>query len=143
MEVNLTPIIKDSFTQYAGAVLQSRALIDVRDGLKPSARQIFYSMLTRKLTFSNPHKKTANAVGMAMADYYIHGDSSCTAVIMRAGQPFAMRYPLVDVKGNAGSLIESGNWASMRYTESRLSKLSNIFIILSSYNYITIIYYKY
>lgn len=126
MEVNLTPIIKDSFTQYAGAVLQSRALIDVRDGLKPSARQIFYSMLTRKLTFSNPHKKTANAVGMAMADYYIHGDSSCTAVIMRAGQPFAMRYPLVDVKGNAGSLIESGNWASMRYTESRLSKLSNI-----------------
>ena len=126
MEVNLTPIIKDSFTQYAGAVLQSRALIDVRDGLKPSARQIFYSMLTRKLTFSNPHKKTANAVGMAMADYYIHGDSSCTAVIMRAGQSFAMRYPLVDVKGNAGSLIESGNWASMRYTESRLSKLSNI-----------------
>lgn len=126
MEVNLTPIIKDSFTQYAGAVLQSRALIDVRDGLKPSARQIFYSMLTRKLTSSNPHKKTANAVGMAMADYYIHGDSSCTAVIMRAGQPFAMRYPLVDVKGNAGSLIESGNWASMRYTESRLSKLSNI-----------------
>lgn len=126
MEVNLTPIIKDSFTQYAGAVLQSRALIDVRDGLKPSARQIFYSMLTRKLTSSNPHKKTANAVGMAMADYYIHGDSSCTAVIMRAGQSFAMRYPLVDVKGNAGSLIESGNWASMRYTESRLSKLSNI-----------------
>lgn len=126
MEVNLTPIIKDSFTQYAGAVLQSRALIDVRDGLKPSARQIFYSMLTRKLTSSNPHKKTANAVGMAMADYYIHGDGPCTAVIMRAGQPFAMRYPLVDVKGNAGSLIESGNWASMRYTESRLSKLSNI-----------------
>ena len=126
MEVNLVPIIKDSFTQYAGAVLQSRALIDVRDGLKPSARQIFYSMLTRKLTSSNPHKKTANAVGMAMAAYYIHGDSSCTAVIMRAGQPFAMRYPLVDVKGNAGSLIESGNWASMRYTESRLSKLSNI-----------------
>lgn len=126
MEVNLTPIIKNSFTQYAGAVLQSRALIDVRDGLKPSARQIFYSMLTRKLISSNPHKKTANAVGMAMADYYIHGDSSCTAVIMRAGQSFAMRYPLVDIKGNAGSLIESGNWASMRYTESRLSKLSNV-----------------
>lgn len=123
---NLTPIIKDSFTQYAGAVIQSRALIDVRDGLKPSARQIFYSMLLHKLISSKPHKKTANAVGMAMADFYIHGDSSCEGVIMRAGQSFAMRYPLVEVKGNAGSLIESGNWAAMRYTESRLSKLSDI-----------------
>ena len=122
----LKPIIEQSFTQYTGAVLQSRALIDVRDGLKPSARQIFYSMLQRKLTSSNPHKKTANAVGMAMADYYIHGDSSCEGVIMRAGQDFAMRYPLVDVKGNAGSLMESGNWAAMRYTESRLSKLADV-----------------
>ena len=123
---NLKPIIEDSMKQYAGAVLQSRALIDVRDGLKPSARQIFYSMKLHKLTSSNPYKKTANAVGMAMADFYIHGDSSCEGVIMRAAQPFAMRYPLVDVKGNAGSLIESGNWAAMRYTESRLSKISDI-----------------
>ena len=123
---NLTPIIKDSFSQYAGAVLQSRALIDVRDGLKPSARQIFYSMLLHKLVSSKPHKKTANAVGMAMADFYIHGDSSCEGVIMRAGQSFAMRYPLVDVKGNAGTLIESGSWAAPRYTESRLSKLSDL-----------------
>ena len=122
----LNKIISESFTQYAGAVLQSRALIDVRDGLKPSARQIFYSMLLHKLTSKNPYKKTANAVGMAMADFYIHGDSSCEGVIMRAGQPFAMRYPLVDVKGNAGSLIESGNWAAMRYTESRLSKVMDI-----------------
>lgn len=123
---NLQPIIEDSFIQYSGAVLQNRALIDVRDGLKPSARQIFYSMLLNKLTHDKPYKKTANAVGMAMADFYIHGDSSCEGVIMRAGQPFAMRYPLIDVKGNAGSLIESGNWAAMRYTESRLSKFSNI-----------------
>ena len=123
---NLKPIIEDSFIQYSGAVLQNRALVDVRDGLKPSARQIFYSMLLNKLTHDKPYKKTANAVGMAMADFYIHGDSSCEGVIMRAGQPFAMRYPLVDVKGNAGSLIESSNWAAMRYTESRLSKVSNI-----------------
>ena len=123
---NLKPIIEDSFIQYSGAVLQNRALIDVRDGLKPSARQIFYSMILNKLTNDKPYKKTANAVGMAMADFYIHGDSSCEGVIMRAGQPFAMRYPLVDVKGNAGSLIESGNWAAMRYTESRLSKISNL-----------------
>ena len=122
----LKPIIEQSMKQYAGAVLQSRALVDVRDGLKPSARQIFYSMLLHKLTSDKPYKKTANAVGMAMADFYIHGDSSCEGVIMRAGQPFAMRYPLIDIKGNAGTLIESGNWAAMRYTESRLSKLSDL-----------------
>jgi len=122
----LKPIIEQSFAQYAGMVIQSRALVDARDGLKPSARQIFYSMLLHKLTHNNPYKKTANAVGMAMADFYIHGDSSCEGIIMRAGQNFAMRYPLVDVKGNSGSLIESGNWAAMRYTESRLSALSNV-----------------
>lgn len=124
----LKPIIEESMITYAGAVLQSRALVDVRDGLKPSARQIFYSMLLHKLTNDKPYKKTANAVGMAMADFYIHGDSSCEGVIMRAGQPFAMRYPLIDIKGNAGTLMESGNWAAMRYTESRLSKItSNLF----------------
>lgn len=123
---NMKEIVEQSFVQYSGAVLQSRALVDVRDCLKPSARQIFYSMLIHKLTSDKPYKKTANAVGMAMADFYIHGDSSCEGVIMRAGQPFAMRYPLIDVKGNAGSLIESGNWAAMRYTESRLSKISNL-----------------
>jgi DNA gyrase subunit A len=122
----LKPIIEESFTQYSGAVLQSRALVDARDCLKPSARQIFYSMLLHKLTYNNKFKKTANAVGMALADFYIHGDSSCEGVIMRAGQDFAMRYPLVEVKGNMGSLIESGNWAAMRYTESRLSALSDI-----------------
>ena len=122
----MTPIIEESFTQYSGAVLQSRALVDVRDCLKPSARQIFYSMLLRKLTHKNKYKKTANAVGMAMADFYIHGNSSAEGVIMRAGQPFAMRYPLMDVKGNVGTLIKSGNWAAMRYTESRLGQLADI-----------------
>lgn len=121
---NLKLIIEDSAIQYGGAVLQNRALIDVRDGLKPSARQIFYSMLQNKLTHDKPHKKTMNAVGKAMADYYIHGDSSAEGIIMRAGQEFAMRYPLVEVKGNAGTLISSGSWAAPRYTESRLSKIS-------------------
>ena len=120
---DIKPIIEQSFNQYAGAVLQSRALIDSRDCIKPSARQILYSMHERKLVHSKPHKKTANAVGMAMADYYIHGDASCEGIIMRAGQSFSMRYPLTDVKGNAGSLIKSGNWAAMRYTESRTSAL--------------------
>lgn len=125
---DIKPIIEQSFNQYAGAVLQSRALIDSRDCIKPSARQILYSMYERKLIHNKPHKKTANAVGMAMADYYIHGDASCEGIIMRAGQSFSMRYQLTDIKGNAGSLIKSGNWAAMRYTESRTSALmDNIF----------------
>ena len=123
---DLKSIVENGFTQYAGAVLQSRALIDVRDGLKPSARQIFYSMKLHKNTSDKPYQKTANPVGLAMAEFYIHGDASCLGIIMRAGQSFAMRYPLVDVKGNAGTLIESGNWAAPRYTESRLSKVSDL-----------------
>ena len=125
-DLTMKEIIENSFAQYAGAVLQSRALIDVRDGLKPSARQIFYSMYERKLTADKPYKKTANAVGMALADYYIHGDSSCLGVIMRAGQGFSMRYPLVDVKGNAGTQMQGDDYAAPRYTESRLSKMSDL-----------------
>lgn len=121
---DMLPIIKESFGQYAGAVLQSRALVDVRDCLKPSARQIFYSMKKNKLTHDKPFKKTNNAVGLAMADFYIHGDSSCEGIIMRAGQPFAMRYPLVDIEGSYGTLAESGNWAAPRYTAARLAKSS-------------------
>lgn len=120
---DLTPIIKESFIQYSGAVLQSRALVDVRDCLKPSARQIFYAMYTDKFLYDKPYKKTLKAVG-SLSRFYIHGDSSAVGVLMRAGQHFAMRYPIIDVKGNAGTLMESGNWAHQRYTESRLSKLS-------------------
>ena len=126
---SLNEIIKENFITYAGATIQSRALVDARDGLKPSARQIFYSMLQHKLTHDKQHKKTMNAVGLAMADYYIHGDSSCTGIIMRSGQEFALRYPLIDIKGNGGSLIESGNYAAPRYTEARLSKLASVLFL--------------
>ena len=122
--MDLTPIIKESFTQYSGAVLQSRALIDVRDCLKPSARQIFYCLYTDKFVHSKPFKKTLKGIGSAMR-MYIHGDSSCEGVIMRAGQPFAMRYPLIEVEGSFGNLMESGNWAAPRYTSARLSELAN------------------
>ena len=120
----LKPIIEQSMTQYAGAVLQSRALVDVRDCLKPSARQIFFCMDKYKYTANKPFQKTMAAIGDAMKHFYIHGDSSCEGIIMRAGQPFAMRYPLVEVDGNGGTLLSSGNWAAPRYTETRLSKLS-------------------
>ena len=121
---DLKPIVKESFMQYAGAVLQSRALVDVRDCLKPSARQIFYCMYTDKFVHNKPFKKTLKAIGSAMR-VYIHGDSSCEGVIMRAGQPFAMRYPLIEVEGSYGNLMESGNYAAPRYTASRLSDISN------------------
>jgi DNA gyrase subunit A len=117
---DMKSIIEESFIQYSGAVLQSRALVDVRDCIKPSARQIFYCLYTDKFLPNKPFKKTLKAIG-SIARMYIHGDASAEGVIMRAGQPFTMRYPLVEVEGNGGNPIESGNWAANRYTSSRLS----------------------
>ena len=120
---NLTKTINESFIQFAGAVLQSRALVDVRDCIKPSARQVFYCMFTDKFVHSKPFQKTLKAIGSAFR-IYIHGDSSVEGIIMRAGQPFAYRYPLVEVEGSYGTLIESGTWAAPRYTAARLSPLA-------------------
>ena len=119
----LTPIVKDSFLQFAGAVLQSRALPDVRDCMKPSARQIFYCLYTDKFVHNKPFQKTLKAIGSAFR-MYIHGDSSAEGIIMRAGQPFSMRYPLIEVEGSYGTLIASSSWAAPRYTASRLSPLA-------------------
>ena len=120
---NLTQVINDSFIQFSGAVLQSRALMDVRDCIKPSARQVFYCMYTDKFIHSKPFQKTLKAIGSAFR-IYIHGDSSVEGIIMRAGQPFAYRYPLVEVEGSYGTLIESGSWSAPRYTASRLTPLA-------------------
>lgn len=122
-ELDMTQVINDSFTSYAGAVLQSRALVDVRDCIKPSARQIFYCMYDAKLWHNKPHRKTQVATGEAMK-VYIHGDISLNGIIMRASQDFTMRYPLTGSKGNNGSLLKSGNWAAPRYTESWLSAIN-------------------
>ena len=123
MSQTMNDIINNAFTSYAGAVLQSRALPDVRDCFKPSARQIFYSMYQNKLVHEKPFKKTNNAIGLAMADYYIHGDSSCEGIIMRASQDFAMRYPLIEVEGSNGDAKMTGNWSAPRYTASRLAEI--------------------
>mgnify|MGYP003372567320 CR=1 FL=1 len=123
-EVSLEDIINESFTQYSGAVIQSRALVDVRDCVKPSARQVLYCLYTDKFTYDKPFKKTLKGIGSCMR-LYIHGDASCEGIIMRSGQPFAMRYPLIEVEGSYGNLTEAGNWAAPRYTASRLSKISN------------------
>lgn len=122
-KVDLAQIVKQSFTQYAGAVIQSRALVDVRDFVKPSARQIYYCMYTDKFTHDKPFKKTLKAIGSSTR-LYIHGDASCEGIIMRSGQPFSMRYPLIEVEGSFGNLTEGGNWAAPRYTASRLSALA-------------------
>lgn len=121
--MELTPIIKEAFEQYSGAVIQSRALLDVRDFVKPSARQVLYCMETDGFVYNKPFKKTLKAIGSATR-VYLHGDSSVEGIVMRAGQPFAMRYPLVEVEGSYGNLMESGNWAAPRYTSSRLSQIS-------------------
>ena len=126
-DISLKNTIEQSFTQYSGAVIQSRALVDVRDCVKPSARQIYYSLFTDGFTHNKPFKKTLKAIGSCMR-FYIHGDSSCEGVIMRSGQPFAFRYPLVEVEGSYGNLTETGNWAASRYTASRLSELTNYLI---------------
>lgn len=123
----LTDVIQDSFSQYAGAVIQSRALVDVRDCVKPSARQIYYCLYTDGFTADKPFKKTLKAVGSSMR-LYIHGDASCEGIIMRSGQPFFMRYPLVEVEGSYGNPCESGNWAASRYTSSRLSPLADYLV---------------
>lgn len=124
---NMEQIIDNSFSQYAGAVIQSRALVDVRDCVKPSARQVYYNMFIDKYTSDRPFSKTLKVLGGCMKTY-IHGDSSCEGIIMRSGQPFSLRYPLVEVEGSYGNLMESGNWAASRYTASRLSKLSDFLV---------------
>ena len=101
-DVSLGDVVDESFSQYAGAVIQSRALVDVRDCVKPSARQIYYCMYTDNFVHDKPFKKTLKAIGSAMRTY-IHGDSSCEGIIMRSGQPFSLRYPLVEVEGSYGN----------------------------------------
>lgn len=122
--MNLTSVIEESFLKFGGAVLQSRALPDVRDLCKPSARQIFYCLYTDKFVHEKPFQKTLKAIGSAFK-IYIHGDASAEGIIMRAGQPFAMRYPLVEIEGSYGTLLASGSWAAPRYTAARLSELAN------------------
>ena len=126
-DISLKDTIEESFTQYSGAVIQSRALVDVRDCVKPSARQIYYSLFTDGFTHDKPFKKTLKAIGSCMR-FYIHGDSSCEGVIMRSGQPFSLRYPLVEIEGSYGNLTETGNWAASRYTAARLSDVANYLI---------------
>ena len=122
-ENNIVDEVKTSFLEYSMSVITSRALPDLRDGLKPVHRRILWSMYNSGYTPDKPHRKSAKTVGEVMGNYHPHGDSSIYEAMVRMAQDFNQRYLLIDGHGNFGN-IEGDGAAAMRYTESRLSKLS-------------------
>ena len=124
MESELVGEMEDSYKQYAMSVIVGRALPDVRDGLKPVHRRILYTMYEGGLTSDKPFKKSATCVGDVLGHYHPHGDGSVYDAMVRLAQNFSMRYMLVDGHGNFGS-VDGDPPAAYRYTEARLSKISN------------------
>ena len=122
-EVDMQKTMESYYIDYAMSVIASRALPDVRDGLKPVQRRILYSMIELSNTPDKPHRKCARIVGDTMGKYHPHGDSSIYEALVKLAQDFNTRYPLVDGHGNFGS-IDGDGAAAMRYTEARLSKIS-------------------
>ena len=120
----LVPEMEKSYIEYAMSVIVGRALPDVRDGLKPVHRRILYAMYEDNLTHDKPFKKSATCVGDVLGRYHPHGDGSVYDALVRLAQDFSMRYPLVEGHGNFGS-VDGDPPAAYRYTEARLSKLSN------------------
>ena len=122
-EVDLQKKMEESYIEYAMSVIASRALPDVRDGLKPVQRRILYSMIELNNGPDKPHRKCARIVGDTMGKYHPHGDSSIYGALVNMAQDWSTRYPLVDGHGNFGS-VDGDGAAAMRYTEARLSKIS-------------------
>ncbi|GAA6819457.1 DNA gyrase subunit A [Helicobacter pylori] len=122
-ERNITSEMRESFLDYAMSVIVSRALPDVRDGLKPVHRRILYGLNEQGMTPDKSYKKSARIVGDVMGKYHPHGDSSIYEAMVRMAQDFSYRYPLVDGQGNFGSMDGDGA-AAMRYTEARMSKIT-------------------
>ena len=126
-DYTLEEIMGDRFGRYAKSIIQDRAIPDVRDGLKPVQRRILWSMYESKNTYDKPFRKSAKAVGDIMGHYHPHGDSSIYDALVRLSQRWKMREPLVEMHGNNGSIDGDGPAAS-RYTEARLSRLSNVML---------------
>ena len=119
--------MKTSYIDYAMSVIVSRALPDVRDGLKPVHRRILYAMYEDGITSDKPYRKCANTVGSVLGRYHPHGDSSVYDAMVRMAQDFSLRYPLIDGHGNFGS-IDGDGAAAMRYTEARMAKIAELML---------------
>ena len=126
--VNIEDELKRSYLDYAMSVIVSRALPDVRDGLKPVHRRSLYAMRELGNEYNKPYKKSARIVGDVIGKYHPHGDSAVYDTIVRMAQPFSLRYPLVDGQGNFGS-VDGDSPAAMRYTEIRLAKIAHYLLI--------------
>ncbi|MDD2181061.1 MAG: DNA gyrase subunit A, partial [Bacilli bacterium] len=123
-DYSLEEIMGDRFGRYAKTIIQNRAIPDVRDGLKPVQRRILYSMYKDRNTFDKPYRKSAKSVGAIMGSYHPHGDSSIYDAMVRMSQWWKQNSTYVDMQGNNGSM-DGDSAAAMRYTEARLSKISN------------------
>ncbi len=121
--VSIQDELRTSYLDYAMSVIIGRAIPDVRDGLKPVHRRILFSMHEQKIGPSGSHKKCARVVGDVLGKYHPHGDLAVYDALVRMGQTFSLRYPLIDGQGNYGS-IDGDSPAAMRYTESRLSRIA-------------------
>ena len=120
-KIEIQDEMRTSYLDYAMSVIISRALPDVRDGLKPVQRRVLYAMYDQGMRPNSSFKKSARLVGEVLGKYHPHGDSSVYAAQVRMAQPFSMRHPLVDGQGNYGS-VDGDSPAAMRYTEARMQK---------------------
>ena len=123
VQMDIEKEVKKSFLDYSMSVIVSRAIPDVRDGLKPVHRRILYALYDQGITHEKAHKKSANIVGEVMGKYHPHGDSAIYETMVKMAQNFSMRYPLIDGHGNFGS-IDGDSAAAMRYTESRMARIA-------------------
>ena len=121
-KINIASEMQSAYIDYSMSVIVSRALPDVRDGMKPVQRRVMYGMNAMGNTSNKPHLKSAKSVGEVMGNYHPHGDSSIYGTVVRMAQDWSLRYTLVDGHGNFGSIDGDGP-AAMRYTEVRLSKI--------------------
>ncbi|MBP3495096.1 MAG: DNA gyrase subunit A [Clostridia bacterium] len=121
---NIESRVPEAFLEYSMSVIVSRALPDVRDGMKPGQRRVMYAMYEDHLTSDKPFRKSATTVGNVLGRYHPHGDQSVYGTMVRMAQPFSLRYPLVDGHGNFGN-VDGDGAAAYRYTEARMSKLAN------------------
>ena len=121
--INIEDEMKSAYIDYSMSVIVSRALPDVRDGMKPVHRRVLFGMYELGVRANSAHKKSARIVGDVLGKYHPHGDTAVYDSMVRMAQDFSLRYPLVDGQGNFGS-IDGDNAAAMRYTESRMAKIT-------------------